>query len=64
MTRDASLMLCTRGWPGWKYVVKEEIFSFGSVFFAMAVVNVGSVGLGRHGRRAGRAADRLPDLAR
>ena len=43
MMRDASLMLCTRGWPGWKYVVKEEIFSFGSVFFAMSVVNVGWV---------------------
>ena len=45
MIREASLMLCTRGWPTGKRVVKEEIFSLGSVFFAMSVVNVGSVGV-------------------
>ena len=45
MIRDASLMLCTRVWPTGNCVVKEEIFSLGRVALAMAVVNVGSVGL-------------------
>ncbi len=44
MIREASLMLCTRGWPAGKFVVNDEIFSLGSVAFAMAVVNSGSVG--------------------
>ena len=45
MSLEASLMLCTRGWPAGNLVVNDEIFPLGRVAFAIAVVNFGSVGL-------------------